>query len=258
MLLPFYTMFARNSKTYFRFLSRFRMVLLLVFLISTQSCSSQVNLIEDELLTVTDERYRYYLYFPEDYERNKDKEFPLLLFLHGGGESGGNLDDLQTNGPPKMIVEGRQFPFLILAPQHPEKKKFWNTRAVMQLLDSVVTANRVDRGRIYLSGLSRGGSAAWEIAVQYPEKFAAMAIVCGMTPTPYAHWISEDMPIWVFHGEEDPVIPIEESEQMVAKLKEMGKPVRFTRYKDVGHDAWVKAYQTDALYEWLLGQKKKQ
>ena len=198
------------------------------------------------------------MYFPKDYEDRKNEDFPLLLFLHGGGEAGGDLENLQINGPPRMIVEGKEFPFLILAPQHPERRKFWNTRAVIQLLDHVMKENRVDSNRIYLTGLSRGGSAAWELAVQYPSKFAAMAVVCGMTPVPYADWIDRQMPIWVFHGEQDPVISVEESENMVMKLKQMGYEVRFTKYPDVGHDAWTRAYENDELYSWFIKHKRKE
>ncbi len=209
------------------------------------------------LETVTKEKLDYYLYYPQDYEISPQKKFPILLFLHGGGESGDTLGALKKNGPPKLIVEGKQFPFLILAPQNPHQKKWWNTRAVNQLLDSVVANNRVDKNRIYLTGLSRGGGAAWEMAVQYPEKFAALAVVCGMTPLPYAAWIDKNMPIWVFHGEQDESIPISESETMVERLKTMGYDVQFTRYPGVGHDSWVKAYANEELYEWLEQQKRK-
>lgn len=229
---------------------------LFIVLIVT-ACGGQPNLIEDVQKTTLEEELRYYLYFPPDYERATDRNFPLLLFLHGGGEAGGSLEDLQISGPPNMIVEGKEFPFLILAPQHPHKRKFWNTAAVMQLLDTVINNHRVDRSRIYLSGLSRGGSAAWEMAAQYPDVFAAMAVVCGMTPLPYASWLDENMPIWVFHGERDSVIPISESETMVKKLEQMGRKVRFTKYPEVGHDAWTKAYENDELYNWLVKQQRK-
>ncbi len=220
-------------------------------------CSAQTNLVEDEQQTVVTENLKYYLYYPQDYEINPDKRSALLLFLHGGGEAGANLEDLQINGPPKMIAEGKQFPFLILAPQHPHKRKFWNTEAVMQLLDSVIHNNNVDTNRIYLTGLSRGATAAWELAVQYPDKFAAMAVVCGMTPVPYASWIDKNMPIRIFHGEDDAVISVEESEIMAQKLLQMGYDVTFTKYTGVGHDAWTKAYQNEELYTWFMNQKRK-
>ena len=221
-----------------------------------QSCIAQnkVNLIDAEMETVTIEKLNYYLYFPDEYEEESKKEFPILLFLHGGGESGDSLVAIKRNGPPKMIVEGKKFPFLILAPQNPYQKKWWNTRAVNQLLDSVVANNRVDKKRIYLTGLSRGGGAAWEMAVQYPSKFAAMAVVCGMTPLPYASWIDKKMPIWVFHGEEDKSIPFSESETMVNRLREMGYDIKFTQYPGVGHNSWIQAYKTEELYEWFTQQ----
>ncbi len=229
---------------------------IILFLLSIQSCSAQSQLIADEKETVSVENLQYYLYFPKEYEEAENDKFPLLLFLHGGGEAGGTLEDLKTNGPPKLLAEGKEFPFLILAPQNPYKRKWWNTRAVMQLLDTIIGSNRVDADRIYLSGLSRGGGAAWELAVQYPDKFAALAVVCGMTPVPYAAWINKNMPIWVFHGTEDKSIPISESQNMVNKLEEMNYDVTFTKYDGVGHNAWVQAYNTEELYEWFMRQKR--
>ncbi|MDC6366904.1 MULTISPECIES: prolyl oligopeptidase family serine peptidase [Flavobacteriaceae] len=220
-----------------------------------QGCLAQSQLIEDELQTVTKENYKYYLYYPAAYESNPDEEFGLLLFLHGGGDAGKQLNHIQKSGPPKLLAEGYKFPFLVLAPSHPHQKKWWNTSAVVQLLDSIVATNRVDKNRIYLTGLSRGGSAAWEMATQYPNKFAAMAVVCGMAPLPYAHWINKKMPIWVFHGDQDDVIDVKESDQMVAKLKQMGYQVNYTRYSGVGHNSWERAYTTDSLYTWFAQQK---
>ena len=226
-----------------------------LFLSLTQ-CAAQSQLVEGEENTIVSETLRYYLYYPVTYQEYDDEQFPLLLFLHGGGESGQELEILKKNGPPKLLAEGKQFPFLVLAPQHPHPKKWWNIRAVMELLETVVEENRVDTNRIYLTGLSRGGSAAWELAVQYPDTFAAMMVVCGMTPVPYAHWINKEMPIWVFHGAMDNVIPIEHSEKMVAKLQEMGYPVRFTRYEDVAHNAWERAYTTEEVYSWFMTHSK--
>lgn len=231
-------------------------LLLLMSIFLLEGCTAQSHLVQDELETVTKEDLKYYLYYPEDYFSSETEDFGLLLFLHGGGESGRAVEEIKDTGPPKLLVEGKQFPFLILAPQNPHEKKWWNTQAVMQLLDSVVDHNRVDKKRIYLTGLSRGGSAAWELATQYPDTFAALAVVCGMAPLPYAHWIDKKMPIWVFHGEQDEVIDVEESDKMVEKLKEMGYDVRYTRYKGVGHNAWDRAYTTDSLYTWMAKQKR--
>ncbi len=230
-------------------------VLLLGFLL-LQSCAGQSRLINAELETVTKEKLQYYLYYPAEYDKNPKDDFGILLFLHGGGEAGGELDEIKKNGPPKLLVEGKEFPFLVLAPQNPHKQKWWNINAVNQLLDAVIATNRVDPKRIYLSGLSRGGSAAWDLAVQYPKKWAALAVVCGMAPVPYAHWINKKLPVWVFHGELDKVIPVQESDAMVKKLKEMGYDVTYTKYTDVGHNSWERAYTTDELYEWMANQKQ--
>ena len=229
----------------------------LVCLLVFNACQSQSRLISGELNALNEENLKYYLYYPEGYDSNPSDDFGILLFLHGGGESGGTLDDLTRSGPPKMLVEGKQFPFLVLAPQNPHKKKWWNTQALITLLDDVIAKNRIDPKRIYISGLSRGGSAAWSMVVQYPEKFAAMAVVCGMAPLPYAHWIDKSMPIWVFHGNEDEVIPVTESDAMVKRLKSMGYTVKYTRYDGVGHNSWTKAYTTEELYTWLAEQKRK-
>ncbi|MGB5273996.1 MAG: alpha/beta fold hydrolase [Flavobacteriaceae bacterium] len=234
-------------------------IIALMVTILLQGCAAQSKsqLISGSMETVVTEKLRYYLYYPEDYKVDSLEQFPLLLFLHGGGESGDSLVTVKRNGPPKLIARGKQFPFLILAPQNPHRTKWWNTEAVIQLLDTIVTNNRVDKKRIYLTGLSRGGGAAWELAVQHPDKFAAMAVVCGMAPLPYAAWIDKKMPIWVFHGEEDESIPISESENMVKRLLGMGYQVRFTRYPGVGHDAWIQAYDTEELYEWFMEQARK-
>ena len=224
-------------------------------LCALSSCNAQKQLIEGEEQTMVKERLQYYLYFPKHYDKDSETSFPLLLFLHGGGEAGDSLAVLKKNGPPKMLAEGKQFPFMVLAPQNPHKKQWWNVRAVMQLLDTIVANHKVDTKRIYLTGLSRGGSAAWELAVQYPDRFAAMAVVCGMTPVPYASWINKKMPIWVFHGTDDTSIPFSESEEMVNELKRIGYDVTFTVYEGVGHDSWIQAYQTEALYDWLIKQQ---
>ena len=234
----------------------FRIIVLVLIFVLSQGCSSQGSLIEGEKETVTTEDLQYYLYYPSGYEENPNEDYGLLLFLHGGGEAGGTLGGIKKHLPPKMMEDSYPFPFLVLSPLNPHAKKWWNIEAVNQLLDSVVAENRVDAKRLYLTGLSRGGSAAWDYAVQYPDKFAALAVVCGMAPAPYAHWMNKKMPIWVFHGAEDPVIPVSESDVMVKKLKGMGFDVQYTRYEGVGHDSWTKAYKTDELYEWMNEQKQ--
>ena len=230
--------------------------ILFLLLAGQWGCASQSRLISDAETTVIEEKLSYYLYYPENYEVTDKNGYGILVFLHGGGESGGQLNQIKKNGPPKLLVEGKEFPFLILAPQNPHIRQWWNVRAVNQLVDTIVANNNVDSQRIYLTGLSRGGSAAWDLAVQYPNKWAALAVVCGMAPVPYADWIAKDLPVWVFHGAEDAVIPVDESDKMVKRLKEMNYEVRYTRYDGIGHNSWDRAYTTEELYEWLVVQRK--
>jgi len=227
-------------------------VLMTILLMLIAGCGEPSGLISGREQVSVPETLEYFLYYPPDYPEQTDKDFPLLLFLHGGGESGASLDMVRKNGLPKLVSEGAEFPFLILAPQNPHKKQWWNVRAVMALLKKVVSDNRVDRSRIYLTGLSRGGNACWELATQFPDTFAAMAVVCGMTPVPYAHWIDRNLAMWVFHGTEDPVIPFSESREMVEKLQEMGYDVKLTAYEGVGHNSWERAYKEEGLYDWFL------
>lgn len=198
---------------------------------------------------------QYLIYLPEAYEADPEAEFPLLLFLHGGGTSGDDLEMLKRSGFAGKIEKGKSFPFMVLSPQNPYPLKFWNETALITLLDKIQREYRVDPSRVWVAGMSRGGYGAWRMAIQYPDRFAALVAVCGETPDHYAKWLG-DMPIWVFHGEKDRTIDIRESDEMVAALRKNGNPVRYTKYPDTGHNAWDKAFSEPELYTWLLAQKK--
>lgn len=201
-------------------------------------------------------RLRYLLYRPEDDSHaTPDGKLPLLLFLHGGGEGGDDITRVKKHGPPKLIAGGRSFPFYVLAPQNPSETQFWDDQAVMRLLDQVVAEHPVDPSRIYLTGLSRGAYGAWRLAIQNPKRFAALIPISGGGALPYAGRI-RDVPIWVFHGANDPVIPAEESRRLVKALKSAGSNVRYTEYPDTEHDAWTAAYTTEEVYTWMLQQRR--
>jgi len=199
---------------------------------------------------------QYLLYLPDDYEKESESDFPLMLFLHGGGESGTDLEMVKTHGPPSMIEEGHTFPFMVLTPQNPHPRRLWNETALIALMNKIEKEYRVDTSRIWVAGLSRGAYGAWRLAIQYPDRFAALVAICGETPDHYAGWLGQ-MPIWVFHGEKDKTISIRESDEMVAALRKNGNPVRYTKYPDTGHNAWDQTFSTPELYTWLLEQKKK-
>ena len=199
---------------------------------------------------------KYLIYYPKNYDSTSQKKVPLLLFLHGGGQSGADIKKVRKHGIPKLIESGKEFPFILLAPQNPHLSKYWEEAAVMALLEKVMQDKNVDPDRVYLTGYSRGAFGAWSLAMQYHDIFAALAPVSGAVPASYAIWM-EKIPIWIFHGEDDPIISIKESEGIVTKLKELGHDPRFTRYPDTKHNAWDSAYAKSELYEWMLAQKKK-
>lgn len=190
----------------------------------------------------------YLLYEPKEI----DGEAPLLVFLHGGGEGGNDIEVVKKNGPPKLIEEGKEFPFYVLSPQNKYEKGFWDDRMVMKLVDEVVEKYKIDKSRIYLAGLSRGGYGAWHLAMNNPDNFAAMIVVCAASsPTVYANWIKH-IPVWIFHGEKDDVVPVSESINMAGALKDLGANVKLTLYPEANHDSWTETFNNNEVYTWLL------
>jgi predicted peptidase len=119
------------------------------------------------------------------------------------------------------------------------------------LLDDLVSRYRIDKQRIYVTGLSLGGFGTWSLAAAYPDRFAAIAPICGGGNPEDAASIAH-LPVWVFHGAKDKVVSIEKSEEMVAALKKVGSDVKFTVYPDAGHNSWTATYENPELYEWFL------
>lgn len=195
---------------------------------------------------------QYLLYLPEDYEQS-EKEYSLVLFLHGAGERGNDIELVKRHGPPKLVEEGKDFPFILVSPQCPEQTR-WNyqTQSLIALLDEIESKFRVDKNRIYVTGLSMGGQGTWTLALTQPNRFAAIAPVCGWTDNWEVCKISH-LPIWVFHGAKDNVVPVTESQQMVDALKQCGSEnIKLTIYPEANHDAWTETYNNPELYNWLL------
>ena len=197
-------------------------------------------------------KLKYLLFLPEGYEQG-DKKWPLILFLHGAGESGDNLSKVKLHGPPKIVDTKPEFPFIVVSPQSPGRG--WNVDALKGLLDEVMHDYRVDSDRVYLTGLSMGGFGTWSLAAAHPECFAAIAPICGGGNPGDAAKL-KSLPIWVFHGAKDNAVPLDRSQQMVDALKEAGSDVKFTIYPDAGHDSWTETYNNPKLYEWLLEHKR--
>jgi predicted peptidase len=195
---------------------------------------------------------KYLLYLPKDYDQKA--AWPLMLFLHGAGERGNNLEMLKKHGPPKLIEAGKDFPFIVVSPQCPNNG-WWEPLELKILLDEIVEKYKVDQDRIYVTGLSMGGFGTWSLAALQPDRFAAIVPICGGGDPVWARRFAR-VPAWVFHGAKDPVVPLDRSKQMVEALKQNGADVKFTVYPEAQHDAWTETYANPQLYEWLLQQKR--
>lgn len=197
----------------------------------------------------------YLLFLPESYGQ-EEKHWPLMLFLHGAGERGDDLQLVKKHGPPKIAEKQKDFPFIVVSPQCP-KDQWWNDNldVLINLLDDIVAKYDVDRDRIYLTGLSMGGYGSWALGSKYPDRFAAVAPICGGGMRIMASGF-KDVPVWAFHGAKDKVVPLEESEEMVAAINARGGDAKLTVYPDAGHDSWSETYDNQEFYDWLLNHRK--
>lgn len=222
-------------------------VIAILFIIGIQSVMAQQS---KEKFVIEQE---YLKYVPKDYDVNPEKKWPLLIFLHGAGERGTDIEKIKVHGPPMLVEKGKDFPFIIISPQ---AKARWDDNSLYQLIRDFIAKNeRVDTDRVYLTGLSMGGYGTWSLAQKHPELFAAIVPICG-GGDPKDIWKLRHMPVWCFHGKLDGVVPISASETMVNALKPLNKDVKFTVYPETYHDSWIQAYNDPKLYEWLLEQKK--
>ncbi len=201
----------------------------------------------------------YLLYLPKGYDASGKKEWPLILFLHGAGERGSDLAKVAVHGPPKLVKKRADFPFILVSPQCPADQ-VWSDESLLGLLDSVMAEHKVDGKRVYLTGLSMGGYGTWSLGVKYPERFAAIAPVCGGGETINVLLAAsgkaaalKSLGVWAFHGAKDSVVNLAESERMVSALKKAGvKDVELTVYPDADHDSWTRTYANEKLYDWFL------
>jgi dienelactone hydrolase len=197
---------------------------------------------------------QYLLSLPDQYEVDTARRWPLLLFLHGSGESGSDIQKVKAHGPPKLAEEGKKFPFILVSPQS-DVPNGWDVDHLYRLLQQIKSKYRVDAGRIYVTGLSMGGYGTWSIATKYPDEFAAIAPVCGGGDSANA-WKLRNIPVWCFHGAKDDVVLPSESQKMVKALRRENSNLRFTLYPEANHNSWDPAYDDDSLYNWLLSHTK--
>jgi predicted peptidase len=196
---------------------------------------------------------KYLLYLPNDFGKEADRKWPLILFLHGSGESGDDLEKVKKHGPPKLIAAGKELPFVVVSPQSPGGG--WNTEVLGALLDELIPKLHIDEDRVYLTGLSMGGYGTWDMAMAYPNRFAAIAPICGGGTPAKARRI-RSLPAWIFHGAKDTTVPVKYGQEMYDAMKAAGADVKITIYPEAGHDSWTETYENKDLYTWFLDHKR--
>jgi predicted peptidase len=198
--------------------------------------------------------YQYLIYLPEGYGQEAGRKYPLVLFLHGAGERGGDVTKVAMHGPPKLVAAGKQFGFVLVSPQCPAGQ-WWRVDDLEVLLDDVEQRYAIDRSRVYLTGLSMGGCATWDWVLRDPHRFAAAVPVCGWSNPVEPAYVDCRTPVWAFHGDADSVIPVEGSRRMVEAFRKRGVEAKLTEYPKVGHNAWSPTYANPEVYEWLLSHR---
>lgn len=202
--------------------------------------------------------YRYLLTLPEGYAGAPGKKWPLLVFLHGAGERGDDLNLLKLHGPPKLIAAGRTFEAIVVSPQV-TKGEFWNPHGVMALVDTIRKQRRVDDDRNYLTGLSMGGFGTFDTIAQYPGVFAAAIPICGGAGINVLKFDAiRELPVWIFHGAKDSTVPVQFSEMAANWFKRLKAPnVKLTVYPEAGHNSWTQTYDNPEVWTWLFAQRRK-
>lgn len=219
--------------------------------------------------------YRYQVFLPRGW--NANIAWPVVLFLHGSGERGDDNQAQLSQGLPPWLRQHPDFPAVVVIPQAPADTHWSGAqeRAALAALEASVQAYHGDRQRLYLTGLSMGGYGAWQIAIDHPGLFAAAAIVCGALhhPTdsddlavqgipagddPY-RWVAQaigPLPVWIFHGAVDDIVPPHDSQALAQALQQAGKEVRFSLYPGVNHGSWMRAYDEPLLWPWMFGHRR--
>jgi len=231
----------------------------------------------DRTVSLGGEAYRYQVFVPANW--TKTQKWPVILFLHGSGERGNDgLKPTDVGIGHAIRLSPHLIPFVVVMPQCREGK-IWSDPAMeaqaLAALDHAIREFHGDRNRIYLTGISMGGYGTWDYAARMPGKFAALAVICGglagpkdwpelhvpmmddpRIADPYAETARRigKTPVWIFHGDVDDSVRVEEARKMAAALKAAGANFQYTEYPGVGHNSWDKAYTDPKLIPWLLDQ----
>ncbi|WP_339919947.1 prolyl oligopeptidase family serine peptidase [uncultured Flavobacterium sp.] len=203
---------------------------------------------------VTTHELNYALHVPKS---SKEKK-PLLIFLHGSGEKGTDIEKVKVHGPFKYL-KSNSLDAYVLAPQCPENE-YWDSEVLYQLILKIQKENNIDSNRIYLTGLSMGGWGAWNLAFAHPEMFAALVPIAGFVDrVPMIENCKiASLPIRIFHGLVDDVVDVNYSIAIYKKLKPCNSNIELTIFDNANHDSWTRVYDNKEIYDWMFHQTKKQ
>jgi predicted peptidase len=211
-----------------------------------------IQYLENEKATL-----KYILTAPTDFDGSES--LPMIVFLHGAGERGNDLEKIKAHGIPKLFSKNEDYNgirAITISPQCPEERTWYDFKwDVISLIDEVADKYNVDKSKISLCGISMGGFGTWEIALQIPEKLFKIAPICGGGMS-WRAWYLRNTPIRVYHGGLDNIVPLCMSEVMVNAIREQGGNVEFTIYEDLYHDCWTRAFEQTDLIAWLAGLEK--
>ena len=259
-------------------LMRTGLTLFLFFVVTAAWATAQTSTgFVKQSVDLNGESYLYQVYVPPHW--TPTRKWPVILFLHGAGERGSEGVEQTSVGLPSALPGGREFPAVVVMPQC-RRGMWWGDETmeaqVFKILDLSMDRYQGDPDQVYLTGLSMGGYGTWAFGYKYPDRFAALVPVCGSvrsrrsmrppawhpaadpTSDPYLLTASRiaKVPVWVFHGSADTVVPVSESRMLSEALRKSGGNVRYTEYKGVGHNSWDRAYGEKELIPWLLSQKR--
>ena len=198
---------------------------------------------------------QFWLYLPKRYETaTREKPLPLIIYLHGSSRRGRDLELVKANGLPPLLDKKDDFEFAVASPQalsNHSWQRCWQPDDLVLLLDHLLATHHLDPNRVYLTGLSMGGYGTWATITKHPDRFAAAAPICGGGDPTRAKDIGS-LPVWAFHGDEDRIVPIERSREMVSAITAAGGNAKLTAYPGVGHDSYTRTYANPELYAWFL------
>lgn len=207
-----------------------------------------------EFKTEQFEGYQYLIRYPNNFE--KGKKYPVILFLHGSGGRGEDINLVKNNPYFNLTNDIEDFPFITIAPQCRENTWYDVLYWLKDLSKKISEEDFTDKDRIYVMGPSMGGYGTWQLAMSLPELFAAIVPLCGGGMCWNASRLV-NMPIWAFHGAKDHLVNVMESINMVNKINDLGGNAKLTIYPDRKHDAWTPTYTNPEVFEWLLTNKRK-